>query len=158
MTTKSVPELAVEIALEEARRGVFETNNDNRGGRIDEYAKLAGPGMGGLAWCAMFVFWCFEQAATRSGAKNPMPRIFLASQLEVWGTRERKVVTTPALGDILIKEHRHAGLCTGPALPGGTFPSVEGNTWANTDFAHRREGVYVLKNEKIAKCTFFRLS
>jgi hypothetical protein len=59
--------------------------------------------------------------------------------------------------DILIKEHRHAGLVTGPATPKGTFPSVEGNTWAHSDAAHRHEGVYVLDNERVTKCTFIRI-
>jgi len=152
MAMKSVSALAVEIALDEAKLGAFERNNDNRGDRVDEYEKQAGIGMG-QAWCAMFVFWCFEKAAARLGTKNPMPRIFGAAQLEIWGIREKKVVAAPDLGDILIKEHRHAGLVTGPTLPGGNFPSVEGNTWANTDF-----GVYVLKNEKVTKCTFLRLA
>lgn len=152
----SIAEVAVQVALEEARRGVFETNNDNRGPRIDEYQKLAN-GVLGEKYCAKFVYWCFEQAAARTQGKNPMPPIFGAAELERWGQKENKMVTAPALGDILIKEHRHAGLVTGPGVSAGTFPSVEGNTWANTDFAHRHEGVYVLKNEKLVKCTFIRL-
>ena len=60
-------------------------------------------------------------------------------------------------GDVFVKESRHGGLVAGPAVPGGTFPSVEGNTWAKSDFAHRREGVYVLQNERVARCTFARL-
>lgn len=135
MANPSVSELAVTIALQEAQSGVFETNNDNRGPRVDQYQQLAG-GLMGYAWCAMFVFWCFDQAAARPGVKNPMPRIYGATELELWAIREKKIVTTPALGDILIKEHRHAGLVTGPAKPDGTFPSVEGTTWAHSDFAH----------------------
>jgi len=46
---------------------------------------------------------------------------------------------------------------SGPASSSGKVPSVEGNTWAKTDFEHRREGVYVLDNEKVAKCTFIRI-
>lgn len=152
----NVAETAVAIALQEARFGVYERANDNRGERVDEYVTSSG-GKPGQKWCAMFVFWCFDQAAGRLGTKNPMPRIFGAAQLELWAGRAKKLVATPALGDILIKESRHAGLVTGPALSTGTFPSVEGNTWANTDFAHRREGVYVLNSEKVAKCTFIRL-
>ena len=153
---QSIQEVAVAIGLAEAKRGVFEKNNDNRGDDVDEYEKLAGVGMG-QAWCAMFVFWCYDKAAAQLRVKNPMPRIFGASQLEAWGVREKKLATLPALGDILIKEHRHAGLVTGPMVAGGTFPSVEGNTWANSDFAHRHEGVYILKNEKLSQCTFIRL-
>ena len=152
----SIFEAAVAVALQEAKTGVYETDNDNRGPRVDEYEKLAGAGLG-LAWCAMFVYWCFAQAATQLGVKNPMPAIFGAKQLQLWAKNNGKLVTDCALGDILIKEEKHAGLVTGPALPNGTFPSVEGNTWANTDYDHRKEGVYVLKNEKVAKCAFIRL-
>jgi hypothetical protein len=156
MSDPSLSEMAVAIALAEAARGVLERNNDNRGDRIDEYEALAG-GRLGLAWCAMFVYWCFEQAAQKAGVKNPFPRIFGASEFEAWATREDKMVPEPARGDVLIKEHRHVGLVTGPPFENGCFPSVEGNTWANSDYAHRREGVYVLKNEKVARCTFARL-
>jgi hypothetical protein len=106
----------------------------------------------------VFVHWCFEQAAGRLGVQNPMPRIFGAAQLELWAIRERKMVASPARGDILIKEHRHAGLVAGPVTASGTFPSLEGNTWANSDFAHRREGVYALDDERPFKCTFARIS
>jgi hypothetical protein len=54
MATTTLAEMVVSVALEEARRGVFERANDNRGDRVDEYEKLAG--MQGEAWCAMFVF------------------------------------------------------------------------------------------------------
>jgi hypothetical protein len=153
----SIGELAVQIGLDEARRGVFEANNDNRGVRVDDYARAAN-GVFGEAWCVKFVFWCYAQAAARLGVKNPLPRIFGAHQLEIWAARENKAVKAPVAGDVLIKEHKHAGLVSGSPLANGTFPSVEGNTWANTDFAHRREGVYALKNEQVAKCTFIHIT
>jgi hypothetical protein len=146
---------AVRVALAEAAQGVFETNNDNRGPRVDEYQMVGGKV--GQAWCAKFAYWCFQQAAFKLGVANPFPRIFGASEMEKWGTKENRVVTEPQSGDILVKEHRHVGVVTGPALANGTFPSVEGNTWSKTDFAHRKEGVYVLNNEKVSRCTFIRL-
>jgi hypothetical protein len=152
-----VGEIAVAIALREAQMGAYERANDNRGERVDEYVVASG-GQLGQAWCAMFVYWCFNQAARQLGVNNPMPAIFGAAQLQLWAKNANKLVATPALGDILIKESRHAGLVTGSALGNGTFPSVEGNTWANTDLAHRREGVYVLKNERVAKCRFIRVA
>jgi hypothetical protein len=90
--------------------------------------------------------------------KNPMPALFGAAAFETWAQTSKKLVATPARGDVFVKEHRHGGLVTGPALPGGTFPSVEGNTWARSDYAHRREGVYVLEKEKALRCTFARLA
>jgi hypothetical protein len=89
--------------------------------------------------------------------RNPRPPLFGAPNFESWAKASKKLVAMPALGDVFVKASRHGGLVTGPAIPGGTFPSVEGNTWAKSDFAHRREGVYVLQNEKTLKCTFARL-
>jgi hypothetical protein len=156
MANTTVAELAVAIALQEAAAGVFERANDNRGNRIDDYQQSTS-GKLGEAWCMKFVYWCFEQTARRLNSKNPMPPLFGAPTFENWARASRKLVTTPALGDVFVKESRHGGLVTGLAIPGGTFPSVEGNTWAKSDFAHRREGVYVLQNEKTLKCTFARL-
>jgi hypothetical protein len=156
MAGKSVAEVAVEIALEEAKQGVFETANNNRGPRIDEYQRVANNTLG-QSWCAKFVYWCFEQAAKRTGVSNPLPKIWGAGQLESWAISQKKTVTTPALGDVFVKEHRHVGLVAGPAMSGGTIPSVEGNTWGGTTFEKRREGVYALKNTKVAKCVFMRL-
>src|SRR5439155_13016392 len=100
MPRPTLAELAVTIALEEARRGVFENANDNRGERIDEYQRTTSGALG-EAWCAKFVYWCYGQAAGRLGVKNPLPPIFGAAQLELWAMRERKIVTSPALGDVL---------------------------------------------------------
>jgi hypothetical protein len=141
--------------LGEARSGVFENANDNRGPRIDQYA-TATNGVLGEAWCVKFVYWCYAQAAGKLGVKNPLPKLFGAQQLEIWALRQGKIVKTPTAGDILIKEHRHGGLVTGPPSSNGAFPSVEGNTWSGTTTANRREDVYVLKNERITKCTFIR--
>jgi hypothetical protein len=102
MAGKSVAEVAVEIALEEAKQGVFETANNNRGPRIDEYQRAANNTLG-QAWCAKFVFWCFEQASKRTGVSNPLPKIWGAGQLESWAISQKKTVTTPALGDVFIK-------------------------------------------------------
>jgi hypothetical protein len=156
MANPSVSELAVIIALQEAAAGVFERANDNRGDRIDEYQQSTS-GVLGEAWCMKFVYWCFEQAARRLNAKNPMPAIFGAAQFQSWARSSNKLVTPPALGDVFVKESRHGGLVTGPPIARGTFPSVEGNTWARSDFAHRREGVYALKKERAERCTFARL-
>lgn len=154
MATK-VAERAVAIAIAEASTGVFETNNDNRGPRIDEYQMAANKKLG-QKWCAKFVYWCFEQAAVELKVPNPFPKIFGSADLEDWAAKNDLLVAEPVLGDVFVKERRHVGLVTGPSA-GGVVPSVEGNTWAKSDFAHRREGVYVLKNEKVTKCTFIRL-
>lgn len=154
--TKKVSELAAEIALGEVARGVFEKNNDNRGERVDEYQNTAN-GVLGQAWCAKFVYWCFEQAAAELSVKNPMPKIFLVRQFEMWAVREKKITDKPQLGDVLILEHRHLGIISGSPNATGQVPSIEGNTWGGTTFANRKEGVYSLQKHKLSKCTFARL-
>lgn len=139
-------DLAVQIALAEAAAG-----------RVDEYQQSTS-GVLGEAWCLKFVFWCYDQAARRLNIKNPMPAFFGAGQFETWAKGAKKLATLPARGDVFVRDHKHGGLVTGPALPGGTFPSVEGNTWAKTDYAHRREGVYALEKTQVVRCTFARLA
>jgi hypothetical protein len=155
----TVAEAAVQIALDESKRGVFETNNDNRGPRVDEYQMFAN-GTLGQAWCAKFAYWCFAQAALQIRGQNPFPKIFMAGAVEEWAKFNGKTVAEPVLGDVFVrasKSGKHVGIATGSKFPNGMFSSVEGNTWANTTEANRREGVYVLKNEIAAKCTFIRL-
>ena len=82
----SIAELAVSIALAEAKAGVFETANDNRGPRVDLYATGAN-GVLGEAWCVKFVYWCFAQAAAKMLVTNPMPKIFAAKQLKIGHNR-----------------------------------------------------------------------
>jgi hypothetical protein len=154
---ESLAKFAVDKALNEAKTGVFENANDNRGTRIDLYASAAN-GVMGEAWCVKFVYWCYGQAAATLGVGNPMPRIFGAQALESWARRQNKLFDTPLAGDILIKQSRHGGLVIGPAIANGTFPSVEGNTWAGTTFKNRREGVYVLKSTRVSDCTFIRVA
>ena len=68
-----------------------------------------------------------------------------------------KMVKEPAAGDILIKDHHHAGLVMARHrerdLPLRGREHLGGNT-----FEKRREGVYVLKNERLASCSFIRLA
>ena len=142
---------AVKIALMEAAQRVYENDNDNRGPRVDEYQSVGGTL--GQPWCAKFAYWCFMQASLKLGVANPFPRIFGAVRLEEWGKKEGRMVTEPACGDVLIKQHHHVGLVTRSALDNGIVPSVEGNTW---DHIHK-EGVYVLEKERFSKCTFIRL-
>lgn len=72
MAADTVAQLAVEIALEEANRGVFENANDNRGSRIDEYQRLANSTVG-QKWCAKFVYWVLRSGREAPGRPQPIP-------------------------------------------------------------------------------------
>jgi|GEM_PF-2045123 len=150
-----IGQLAVEVAREELKAGVFEDEgNTNTGTRVDEYEKLFG--MNGLAWCAMFVYWCFNTAAARSGAKNPLPKIAAAQALLTWGQRNEKLVEDPAAGDVLIvKPGTHVGLVVGP-VNGGKVPSIEGNTWSHGTKDDHKDGVYE-KSHPLASCYYLRV-
>ena len=143
---------AVKIALAEAASGVFENNNDNRGPRVDEYQMVGG--MLGEMCCAKFAYWCFQQAAFKLNTDNPFPRLFGSARLEKWGEDHDRLFDTPQRGHVFVKAKKHVGIVTGPALDNGTFPSVEGNTYAG---AVRRDGVYTLNKTLIRICRFIRL-
>lgn len=148
----SVASLAVDIAIADARRGVFESGGNNRGPEVDEIQGAANHQMG-QPWCAKFVWWCFERAALKLKVKNPFPRLFLSSALETWATRAGLIVETPQRGDVFVKEHRHTGLAAGSLLPGLFVPAVEGNTYTINP---NKEGVYVTKKTRADRCTFLR--
>jgi hypothetical protein len=150
-----VAEAAVKMAELEAQKGVYETSNDNRGPRVDEYQMVNNTL--GQWWCAKFAYWCFMQAALQMRVANPFPRIFGARELEKWGIKERRMVTDPMRGDVLVQTHHHVGLVTGHIFEKKNIlvvSSVEGNTWTGRV---RRDGVYALEKQLVANCTFIRL-
>ena len=151
-----IGQLAVEIAREELKAGVFEDEgNTNTGTRIDEYEKLFG--LNGLAWCAMFVYWCFNSAAAKAGTKNPLPRIAAAQALLTWGMQNGKLVEEPAAGDVLIvKPGTHVGLVVGPKGNGDKVPSIEGNTWSHGTKDDHKDGVYE-KSHPLTSCVYLRV-
>jgi hypothetical protein len=153
--TTSVAELAVQIGIGEAKKGVIESTGPNRGPEVDVYQTTANDTLGQM-WCAKFVWWCFETAATKLGVKNPFPKIFLSPALQTWAAREGKIVKIPARGDVFVREQRHTGLVTGDPLGGGTIPAVEGNTWIGRPA--KPDGVYETTKTLVAKCAFIRLS
>ncbi len=56
----------------------------NRGPRVDQYVTAVGldPSDGSFAWCAAFVYWCFQQAA--NALRVPNPAIKDAGVLDLW--------------------------------------------------------------------------
>lgn len=116
----------------------------NRGPRVDEYLRCAGldPERGPFAWCAAFVYWCFEQASRICVRKNPLPRT--ANVHRLW--RRAPVAwraSEPQPGSIFLMErdklHGHAGIVVGRrGLV--TLDTIEGNT--NVAGSREGDGVY----------------
>jgi len=73
----------------------------NRGPKVDEYLRAAGldPSAGSYAWCAAFVYWSFNQAATRLGTANPAIRT--AGVLDHWNKAGKAGITRLLAGQIL---------------------------------------------------------
>ena len=73
-----VPSLATSaLALARSQVGVRESPaGSNRGPEVDIYLRAVGlnPAAGSYAWCAAFVYWCFNEAARSAGRPNPLPR------------------------------------------------------------------------------------
>ena len=106
-------------------------------GNYTKYAKDCFPELQGLAWCCMFVWWCFEHAYNKIMARNLVGE--KAAKCSVM--KERMLangcqqVTRPREGDIVFFNTSsgigHVGIVysVGP----DTFSTIEGNTSRGKD-------------------------
>ncbi|MCU0634925.1 MAG: CHAP domain-containing protein [Gemmatimonadaceae bacterium] len=138
----------VSIAAGEVARGVREVPvNSNRGPDVEAYLRSTGTPPGS-SWCAAFVYWCAQQAATQLGRANPVVRT--AGCLDHWrrapGAGARRITRTELGGDLarlrpgmfFIMDHGrglgHTGILE--RIEGGKLVTLEGNT----DASRTREG------------------
>ncbi|HTQ78430.1 MAG TPA: peptidoglycan-binding domain-containing protein [Thermoanaerobaculia bacterium] len=129
----------------------------NRGPQVDEYVRsVGGDPAEGLAWCAAFVYFCFDKAAAALGRANPVIRT--AGVIDHWNKAgQRKIprvlqadaVHDPSLvqpGFIFILSsgggHGHTGLVA-EVLP-GKLVTIEGNT----NEGGSREGIGVFRRDR----------
>lgn len=136
--------------------GVMETPlGSNRGPRVDQYLKAVGldPSSGSYAWCAAFVYWCFQQAAAASQALNPAIRD--AGVLDLWSRAGaagiRRISSAEANSNPGVVEpgcvfviktgtvHGHVGFVE--KVAGMALTTIEGNTNINGS----REGIGVFR-------------
>jgi peptidoglycan hydrolase-like protein with peptidoglycan-binding domain len=148
----------LKAALERATGeiGVLEAPpGSNRGPRVDTYLKAVGldPGTGSFAWCAAFVYFCFNEASQRGGRRNPLVKT--AGVLEHWNKAEQRgarrikaadAMARPELikpGQIFVmdfgKGAGHTGVVRG--LRDGKLITIEGNT----NDGGSREGIGVFE-------------
>ncbi len=124
------------LAVAAAQIGVMERPpGSNRGPEVDAYLERAGiaPGAGpaaARAWCAAFVYWCFDAAAGALGVSNPLPRT--AGVLDHWRKAGRAGVTRLAKAQVLAQ----------PGLlgPGAIFVHDYGQGLGHTGIVERIEG------------------
>lgn len=126
-----MPTSPIGVALGEL--GVTESpKNSNK----TKYGKWFG--MDGVAWCGIFVSWCYAQAG------KPLPNIgfskgFAGCQTAVAYFKKNKMITTaPTEGDIVFfdwnKDGRydHTGIFV-KWIDANTFETIEGNTAVGND-------------------------
>jgi len=129
-----------------------------------KYLRAAGldPSTGHFAWCAAFVYFCFNEAAKNLGRKNPV--IKTAGVLDHWERAERKgipevsaakVVVDPSLvrpGQIFVIDvgdpggAGHTGFVEEVAA--GKLVTIEGNT--NDGGSAEGIGVFRRNSRRIA--------
>lgn len=137
---------AIEIAKTQLK--VREKTGHNDGEAVESYLKSVGLGKG-YAWCAAFVYWCFNEAAKELGIKNPLDKT--AGVLDHWNKSVTEHVTTPQPGDIFImdfgKGNGHTGIVT--AVKNDIVRTIEGNTGADpTTSAEDRDGQGVFERSR----------
>jgi len=151
--------LEATIATARSQVGVRENPlGSNRGQQVDQYLRRAGlnPERGSYPWCAAFVYWCFDEAATDVETSNPAPRT--AGVLDMWnragraGYRRYTPAQARANPELIKPGHLffldtgagtgHMGLVVGVA--GVRLTTLEGNT---TNREGSREGIGVFERE-----------
>lgn len=157
-TSTSDPLLAAALRVAASEVGVMEEPvGSNRGPRVDLYLRTVGldPTHGNFAWCAAFLYFCFEGSAKRLGRPNPLIRT--AGVLDHWNragrARIRRLSAAKAQlqeelvqpGHIFIIDTEdpggtgHTGLIE--RAIGGKLITIEGNT----NDGGSREGIGVFR-------------
>lgn len=149
---------ALEVAISQV--GVLEVPpGSNRGPEVDAYlASVSVPP--GQYWCAAFVYWCFERAASALDRENPVCRT--AGCLDHWQKAETRgarripveqAAADPSLimpGQVFIIDHGlgrgHTGIVE--RVEGGMLVTVEGNT--NEGGSGNGIGVFRRQGRRIA--------
>lgn len=145
---------ASEIAKTQLK--VREATGHNDGEAVESYLKSVGLDKG-YAWCAAFVYWCFNQASKQLNVQNPLAKT--AGVLDHWNKAIKNRVTAPQQGDIFIMDFGAGNGHTGIVLKvnGDKVETIEGNTGADpTTPAEDRDGQGVfIRNRKISSIKGF---
>lgn len=147
------PLLQTTLAVAASQIGVMEhPSGRNTGPEVDKYLESVGLGPG-HAWCAAFVYWVFEKAATTVNVPNPV--IQTAGVLDHWNKARRDGITRLLPADVeqdfsLVKpglifiiqvegNDGHTGIVEG--FRDDRLITIEGNT----NISGGREGVGVFR-------------
>lgn len=120
----------------------------NRGPQVNQF--LASVGLsGGYPWCAAFVYFCIQSAASKLSLANPFVRSGGCIVFERFARSKGILKTEPQAGDVFLcygspegyRRASHTGLVLSVNEAKQTFTTIEGNT--NLDGS--REGIGVFK-------------
>ena len=132
----------------------------NRGPEVDDYLRRVGvnPASGSFAWCAAFVYFCFDEACKAMTPPTTNPAVKTAGVLDHWVAADKvarakrisasEAQETPSLvkpgmaffirtSDV----HGHCGMVE--KVQGGNLTTIEGNT----NPGGSREGIGVFRRE-----------
>ena len=124
--------------LEKATNNDLDSKQGNAGSaNYTKYARDCFPELQGLAWCCMFVWWCFEKAFGKIMARNLIGEKTAKCSV----MKERMLangcvkVNKPNAGDIVVFNSgsgiNHIGIVSDAKAT--TFSTIEGNTSRGTD-------------------------
>jgi hypothetical protein len=122
----------VEIAKKEIGQGEVPLNSNKT-----KYGKWFG--FDGVAWCGMFVSWCYDQAGAPLGNIG-FKKGFAGCQTAVAHYRKtNRITNNPVAGNIVFFDwnkdgrHDHTGIFVRWVEVNKTFESIEGNTAVGND-------------------------
>lgn len=132
-----LPVAAFAYAKDELEKGVEELT-ENSSPEIDTYLEAADLSPG-LPWCAAFVNWCAEQAASDEEVISPLEEVrfegYVQSYYDFGHANDWIIPASEAqIGDIFLlwfdtkERYAHMGFVERVDMDGGTFTTIEGNT------------------------------
>lgn len=146
--TKTLGEVALELALSRVTARVREVGGRNRGEEVDEYARAVGLDPADAhPWCTSAAFCVYREAARQKRMPNPFP--CTAKAVEVFNRAdERYRASNPTPGAIGVLDHGKtwaAELGTGKRLTDSghivfAMADLAGDVSANTNAEGSREG------------------
>lgn len=120
-----------------------EPKGSNWGSRVAEYLRAAGYGSP-QPWCAAFVYWCFQQAASELGVKNPVPKTGYCPTLYA-GLQQRQ---RPAAGDLFFVHSKSLGRLSHVGFVEAVGESIVQTIEGNTNDEGDREGYEVCRRKR----------
>ncbi len=110
------------------QRGVVESGGPNRGVPLQRYVRHFWRESAPQPWCAFFVSWCLDTSVVGNRNKRvPWSNPGYVGSVYEWARNNRRLVQTPAHGDMFGSGDTHMGLVVGANPKTGTFFTIEGN-------------------------------